>query len=298
MAFTKLFSEIVTSSIWAEDDKTRIVWVTMLATCDAQGVVRASVSGLAHVARVDRAGCEQAIEVLISPDPDSRSEEFEGRRIRKCDGGWEILNYSKYRAARTKDERKAYMTNYMREYRKSQAVNKSVNVVNDNKQSLAMLAQAEGEAEADNVLCGGTKPPPTGHTTINHLIEKNTQGVDDAKDFELSCMEPIEAMALLQREHPDIDVWGEFGKLKERCKTTGTKPTWRSFLGWLRKASPVARIPKKPRNADVLEAPDPKEEQEARRNAIRTLKEWRESGASYQGIKNQLNGQGGPFPAK
>ena len=79
------------------------------------------------------------------------------------------------------------------------------------------------------------------------MVKKHIQGVDDTKDFELSCMEPQAAMALLEREHPDIDVWGEFRKLSEKCKDQGTKPTWRGFVGWLRKASPVAKIPKKQR---------------------------------------------------
>ena len=41
--FTKLFNTIVTSTIWQEDDKTRIVWITMLAIADASGIVGASI---------------------------------------------------------------------------------------------------------------------------------------------------------------------------------------------------------------------------------------------------------------
>lgn len=151
--FTKLFSEIITSSVWNEADKTRIVWITMMASADPYGMVRASVSGLAHIARVDRASCERALEVLSSPDSDSRSPEFEGRRIQKVPGGWLILNYTKYREARHADERKSYMASYMRDYRAKRRVN---NNVNESKQALTSvnhskprLAKAEAEAEAD-----------------------------------------------------------------------------------------------------------------------------------------------------
>src|SRR5688572_4159788 len=116
--FTKLFSAITSSSIWNEDDVTRLVWITMLAMADANGVVYASVGGLAHTARVNRDACEKAIGKLESPDPDSRSPEFEGRRIKKVEGGFLLLNYAKYREARSEDERRLYMREYMKEYRK------------------------------------------------------------------------------------------------------------------------------------------------------------------------------------
>ena len=120
--FTKLWSEILTSSIWNEDDKTRLVWITMLAAMGPDYIVRASVGGLAHQARVSREDCEKALDVLRSPDPDSRSREHEGRRIIDIDGGYMILNGGKYREARSHDERKTYMAEYMRNYRK-QGVN-------------------------------------------------------------------------------------------------------------------------------------------------------------------------------
>ncbi len=142
--FTKLWSEILSSSIWNEDDKTRIVFITMLAAVGPDGIVRASVGGLAHQARVSKEDCEKAIEVLQNPDPDSRSTCFEGRRIEKIEGGFLLLNYSTYRDARNHDERKIYMAEYMRGYRKQSVNNRkqSVNTVNS---VLAPLAKEEAE---------------------------------------------------------------------------------------------------------------------------------------------------------
>ena len=89
--YTPLFGSIVTSSIWNEDNETRLVWITMLALADCQGIVEGSVPGLAHVARVSTEECRKAIQVLSSPDPDSRTADHEGRRIHTVDGGWQIL---------------------------------------------------------------------------------------------------------------------------------------------------------------------------------------------------------------
>jgi hypothetical protein len=114
--FAKVFSSILTSTIWGEDHATVRVWIAMLASCDADGMVEGSIPGFAHVARVTRAEMERALKVLSAPDPDSRTKEHEGRRIEKFDGGWRILNYAKYREQA--QAREGSRAPYMREYRK------------------------------------------------------------------------------------------------------------------------------------------------------------------------------------
>jgi hypothetical protein len=94
-AFTKLQRAIVTSSIWMEDNETRLVWITLLALCDRDGIARCSPRGLAHQARVSEAGCERAIEILSKPDPDSRDQSDDGRRIERVNAGFYVINYKK-----------------------------------------------------------------------------------------------------------------------------------------------------------------------------------------------------------
>jgi hypothetical protein len=118
--FTKLFSSIITSSIWNENDKVRVVWITMLALADATGFVCASVGGLAHAARVTKEDCESALGYLVAPDDDSRSPEFAGRRVECVEGGFVILNYTKYRELGRKLDRTEYLAAKKRESRKRQ----------------------------------------------------------------------------------------------------------------------------------------------------------------------------------
>ena len=54
--FTKLFPEMIDSTIWREDMPTKIVWITMLAKASRNGVVSASVPGLADAARAEIGG--------------------------------------------------------------------------------------------------------------------------------------------------------------------------------------------------------------------------------------------------
>lgn len=101
--FVKIYGTILDSSIWAEPQPTRIVWITMLAMADADGVVRASIGGLARRANVPKPDVEAALETLSGPDPDTRDGSA-GHRIERLpdpEGGWRILNHSRYRDKRS-----------------------------------------------------------------------------------------------------------------------------------------------------------------------------------------------------
>ena len=145
IGYTKLFETILTSTIWGEDDKTRLVWITILALKDRKHFVAASLPGLAHQARVSMEDCEKAIRKLESPDPHSRSREHEGRRIEAADGGWIVLNGEKYRAKMNEDERREYKKAKEAEYRKRK---KYVRVTG--KQAGASRAIREGLEAANN----------------------------------------------------------------------------------------------------------------------------------------------------
>src|SRR3990172_9052276 len=79
--YSKLWSTIVTSSIWTQDDRTLRVWIAMMAMCDAEGVVDGSIPGFARICGMSVEEFKDALSVLMSPDPHSRSPEFDGRRL-------------------------------------------------------------------------------------------------------------------------------------------------------------------------------------------------------------------------
>jgi len=95
--FTLLWSKILDSSIWMESKETRLVWITMLAMKDAEGVVLAAPANLAHRARVSDDECQAALHVFLNPDKQTPNAPHEGRRIREVPGGWVILNHDVYR---------------------------------------------------------------------------------------------------------------------------------------------------------------------------------------------------------
>lgn len=115
--YTKTFAHILTSSIWQEDDKTLRVFLTLMVGKDRNHFFRATIPGLANLARVSIEECEKALEKLESPDKYSRTKENEGRRIQRVEEGWIVLNGEKYRRMLTSDERRAYYREKKREER-------------------------------------------------------------------------------------------------------------------------------------------------------------------------------------
>lgn len=103
MGFTKLDERILQSSIMAESAITFKVWITLLAACRQNGVAYVSSVYIASIAHLPLKKVDESLLRLESPDVNSRSLRDDGRRIRRVDGGYEIINYSAYRDAALKD---------------------------------------------------------------------------------------------------------------------------------------------------------------------------------------------------
>mgnify|MGYP001616820541 CR=1 FL=1 len=137
IGYTKLFEAILASSIWERDPETCKVWVTLLAMKNKENKVEASLKSLAHFARISVEKTAEAVAEFEGPDPDSRSQENEGRRIRRVEGGWLILNGERYQKMLSVEERREYNAAKQREYRYR-------------KKELALAAKREGAVQAIN----------------------------------------------------------------------------------------------------------------------------------------------------
>jgi hypothetical protein len=138
-----------------EPDKTRRVWITMLALADKNGEVQGSVPGLARMAGVDVEACRVALDCFLAPDPDSRTKDDEGRRIEEIDGGWLLLNHAKYRKMASKEEQIEKATARTRRYRESKARNVvSRDVYASSTPVHGNPTEAEAEAEAEVITTG------------------------------------------------------------------------------------------------------------------------------------------------
>lgn len=123
IAYTKLFNSITDSSVWSEPSDIRVLWITMLAMADRNGLIHASVPGLAHRARISLETTQAGLKKFMEPDPFSRSKDFEGRRIEEVDGGWKLLNHEKYRDLRNEESIRESKRRWAREHRSVQRDN-------------------------------------------------------------------------------------------------------------------------------------------------------------------------------
>lgn len=126
----------------------------MLAMADRVGRVWASVPGLANRARVPIEDARIAIATFLAPDPDSRSPEEEGRRIREIDGGWQLINHAKYRERRDDEERREQVREAVAKHRA-----KVIQSNPDVSHGKPRKAHAEAEAYSEAITVNTKEPP-------------------------------------------------------------------------------------------------------------------------------------------
>lgn len=253
MTFTKLFASITESTIWAEPDHTRIVWITMLAMADHAGRVWASIPGLANRSRVTIEQCESALSTLLSPDKYSRTKDHEGRRIEEIDGGWRLLNHQKYRAIRDEESIKESKRRYINERRAKER--EGVETVEQSRTQENSVDRgrhnAEAEAEADSIptpLRGvtGTAPsaapaPPPAFDGKNAEALNGKSIVKLATAWELPEAWGVSAEQLgwnpgevLREAEKFRQYWTEGRGQGTRRSVKGWRQTWST---WLEKAA-------------------------------------------------------------
>ncbi|MBE0542120.1 MAG: hypothetical protein IH623_12085 [Verrucomicrobia bacterium] len=167
--YTKLFSSIVGSTIWTENDRTRIVWITMLALANQHGEVEASIPGLAKFASVPVPDTEKALTTLSSPDPYSRSKEFEGRRIQAIDGGWVILNHAKYRSRASADDRREQDRIRQQRNRQAKRVTKTSATVTHPSATVTQSHDKQSQSQKSESDADAGTFPKTGAGAPSHL---------------------------------------------------------------------------------------------------------------------------------
>ena len=118
--FIKLERGIIASTVW-EDINMRCVWITALLLAELYevreptpqleltslektgwlvppgwyGKVSAASTGIIRLAGVDLEAGMAALDKMGKPEPESRSQEFDGRRLVRVNGGFLALSYGK-----------------------------------------------------------------------------------------------------------------------------------------------------------------------------------------------------------
>lgn len=128
-----------------------VTFQQLIVLADKEGSVDMTPEAIARRTTIPLDVIKLGLEALALPDPESRSPAEAGRRIVPLsDGrawGWRIVNYDHYRKMRTAEERREYMRQYMRGYRKPQV--NLVNVVNNVSPSQPIAVSSNAEAKEE-----------------------------------------------------------------------------------------------------------------------------------------------------
>lgn len=215
--YTKLFSDIITSTIWQEPNDCRVLWITMLALKDEANICRATVPALSKLCNISLEQCESYLDQFQQPDKYSRSQDFEGRRIEPVDGGFLILNGQKYRDMLRGQERRDYVRERVAEHRLRVASgkqrNQSVIKCNQSNQCKPIAEAEEQEEEQErqkSAIAPAVVPPKPKETDEEWL-----SGLSSDPTYQ------------------GINVQIEFGKMRNWCEQHRKKPSRARFINWI-----------------------------------------------------------------
>lgn len=179
--FVKLFGSILDSSVWSYDAETKIVWITILAMSDKDGLVHAAVPGIASRAGVSVKKTEEALYVFSEPDPYSRNIEHDGRRIERHGRDWRVLNYEYFRNLQKQEAEKARKRDWWRKNKgKNTETSEKLDETSKTSTKTRRIAEAEADTEADTEAEAASAPPlPMGANTPGGIGDTGCLGTLD-----------------------------------------------------------------------------------------------------------------------
>ena len=182
MAFVKLDCGILNSTLWVEREQRDIFITALLMAVPIElkepmhqyevdaikttgfvvppgwyGFVEAAGPGIVRRALADMKQGMEALRKLGEPDEESRSSDFDGRRLVRVDGGYVVLNFFKYRE---KDNSAAVRSARYRERKKlAESAGVTRNATSVTRDSSRGVTIAEAEAEAEKKKTRAPKAP-------------------------------------------------------------------------------------------------------------------------------------------
>lgn len=146
-----------------------VTFQQMIVLADKDGVVDMTADAISRRTSIPLEIITTGIAELSLPDPESRSAAEDGRRIVLLEGhrtwGWQIVNYAKYAALRSAEERREYMRIAQAEHRaKVKALEAASKIVTTSQDKSANVKKSthvpvDVPVDADVPVRQGGKPP-------------------------------------------------------------------------------------------------------------------------------------------
>jgi hypothetical protein len=237
--YGKFFASTFTGSMYGSGPYCFALWGYVIATASPAGTVELNPAFVAPIIGTSVEKLNAALALLISPDPHSRSQAEDGRRL-VHEGAFQyrVVNHAHYRAMRNEEERRAYN----REAKRRERERKSADVippVNDCQacQPSQSQSQSQSQKEEDKSLV------PLDHATGGLLGLWNATVTKLPKAQKLTAERRRHAAARLKDE-PDLGAWkAAILRLEASAFATGENDRgWRADFDFLIRPGTLTKV--------------------------------------------------------
>lgn len=230
--YGKIFQSMYDGTI-AVNWKALITFQQMIVLCDSEGLIDITPPALSKRTGIPLDIIKEGIEFLTQPDPYSRSQEYEGRRLVLIDDhrpwGWVIVNHGYYRNLASVDDKRE-------------------------KARIRKQKQRTKGSEKGDVTLGHTPSRVSRHTktktNTNVLKENNKRKVTIPKNFSLSdsMIEYAKKNGVTKRK--TLEKFTENFILQNQAKGYKYIDHESAWKSWLRKAIDDGTIAKDPTTSE------------------------------------------------
>jgi len=240
--YGKIFDSIYDGTL-ADDWRALVTFQQMIVLCDSDGVVDMTPSAISRRTGIPIEHIKAGIEVLENPDPYTRTEGEEGRRIVRIDEhrpwGWVIVNHGKYKALQDYETVKEQTRERVRRHREKKkgvtdgnGCNGDVTDGNDQKR------HTDTDTDTRKDMSDSGKPESCPHEEIIKLYHEKLPELQSVVVSRWKGSKREKTLQARWREDPkhrDMRFWDWF------FSTVRTNPHWmgengsgwRADLGWL-----------------------------------------------------------------
>lgn len=270
--YLRVFHDLWNSSLMAESVPVRWLFITMLGMADKarSGVIDVPLFILSRQAGMTEEETRTALATLAAPDPSSRSEKEDGRRVvalrPDVERGWEIVNWEEYaaqfRAADRRQQVKEAASRHREKIKSGAHLPKntevkvaSSSVINRNP-NVIKIHEGKGREGKFPLLPSGS--PERTLKSTPEVRDQDAPSAPSPPDFlrvwnenrgemlpakSLAGDRITKAKARLKQE-PNLAVWADAVKRASKDPfTTGTNSRgWKAGIDWLLRPGTLAKI--------------------------------------------------------
>lgn len=233
--YGKLFQSLYQGTMRGEADMI-LVFSNLLAFKDRDQFVDKHPRCIAEEVGIPEERVRAALERLEAPDPESRTEDHEGKRLLRMDEhrnwGWFIVNGEKYDKIKNEEERREQWRIGQQRHRAGLTVNKSQQASTDVNIGQEMSTPVAVAVPVSNPSDGAVaKAPAKRRVSIT---------MNDEEYIESLKSNPA---------YKGLDINKVYGKMVAWCNLKGKSPSRARLLGWLNREDGAMTAPAKKRSA-------------------------------------------------